>query len=344
MSENGLRWKGRIGSLKIVGFLGGIVACIILVAGASALNLALKNPDAEPQKVTISQLVSGEIDSGRYVSVSGAAEYDVGYTETEDGRTTRNFYFLVDYKSGNMILIEHHSPQVIDLDTENSTTITGMTRSTPADLRGAIEDDMDSYREYNVETTNKLYVKDGATPPSTASGVTFLCVAVPLLLLCVAPFFFPTTAFGPYPVDTTASPPAVRLNLRATGKFQKLKQLEPSIEVGRGSQNLANSVANVIPLARGRLMIYVHRIVKGRYGITTESDWGIFLDTDNIHAVEPGKIYSWKDKWAVRFQYQGPKDKPQTLFVIFEQPGSQAAFVDLVRKSGFTIETGPEVM
>ncbi len=344
MNETGLRWKGRIGSLKIVGFLGVIVACIVLVAGASTLNLALKNPDAEPQKVTISQLVSGEIDSGRYVSVSGAAEYDVGYTETEDGRTTRNFYFLVDYKSGNMILIEHHSPQVVNLDTGNSATITGMTRSTPSDLEGMMEGDVDSYREYNLETSVKLYLKDGATPPSTASGVTSLCVAVPLLLLCVLPFFFPTTAFGPYPVDSTAPPPAVRLNVRATGKFQKLKQLEPSIEVGRGSQQLTNSVANIVPLARGRLMIYVHRIVKGRYGITTESDWGIFLDTDNVHAVEAGKIYSWKDKWAVRFQYQGPKDKLQTLFLIFELPGSQAAFVDMVRKSGFMIETGAEVM
>jgi hypothetical protein len=131
--------------------------------------------------------------------------------------------------------------------------------------------------------------------------------------------------------------------VRATGKFQKLKQLEPTIEVGKGSQKLTNSVANVIPLARGRLMIYVHRVVRSRYG-TTVSDWGIFLDTDNVHAVEPGKIYSWKDRWAVRFQYQGPKDRPQTLFVIFEQPGDQATFVDLVRKSGFAIETGAEMM
>jgi hypothetical protein len=343
MNETGLRWKGRIGSLKIVGFFVGIVACIILAAGASTLNLALKNPDPEPQKVTISQLVNGEIDSGRYVSISGIAEYDVGYTETENGKTTRNFYFLVDPKSGNMILIEHHSPHIVDLDPGNSTTIAGMTRSAPSDLRSTIEDDVDSYREYDLETSTTLYVKDGASPPTTASGVTSLCVSVPLLLLGVVPFFFPTTAFGPYPVDTTVPPPAGRLNVRATGKFQKLKQLEPSIEVGKGSQKLTNSVANVVPLARGRLMIYVHRVVRSRYS-TTVSDWGIFLDTDNVHAVEPGKVYSWKDRWAVRFQYQGPKDKPQTLFVIFEQPGDQAAFVDLVRKSGFVIETGTEMM
>jgi hypothetical protein len=339
MKETGLRWKGRIGSLKILGFIVAIGACIILAAGASTLNLALKNPDNEPQKVTISQMVNGEIGSGLYVRVSGTAEYDVGYEETEDGKTTRNFYFLIDPYAGDMILIEHHSPYIVDLESGNSATITGMTRNVPSDLKGAIEDDMDTYHEYDLETTTNIYVKDGATPPTTASGVTSLCISIPALLLCVIPFLFPSTVFGPYPVDTALAPSAGRAKVRATGKFQKLKQLEPTIEIGKGNQKLVNAVANVVPLAQGRLMIYIHRIVRSRYGITSESDWGIFLDTSNVHTIEPGKIYSWKDKWAVRVRYQGPKDKMETLFVMFEQPGDHAGFVNLLQQSGFTVET-----
>ncbi len=68
-----------------------------------------------------------------------------------------------------------------------------------------------------------------------------------------------------------------------------------------------------------------------------------FLLSCSMTIAYPDSI-GWRDKWAVRFQYQGPKDKAQTLFLIFEQPGSQAAFVDLIRKSGFMIETGAEVM
>lgn len=342
MKETGLRWKGRLGSLKILAVIVGIVAGILLASGVASLDLARKNPGGEPRKVTISQLVDGEIGSGYYVSVSGVAEYDAGYTETEDGKTKKNFYFLVDPGASKMILIEHHSPLIVGLESGNSTTITGMTHKAPSDLENAIEDDMDTYRKYDVETTSQFYVKDGETPPSTASGATFLCLSVPILLVCVIPFLFPSTVFGHYPVDTTADLPTGRPSVKATGRFQKLAQLEPAIEIGKGAQKFTNAVANIIPLARFRLMIYIHHIVKTkRYGVTIstrESDWGVFLDADNVQSIAAGKIYGWKDKWAVCVQYRGPQDQIETLYVIFEHPGAQAGFVNLLRQSGFTVE------
>ena len=348
MKETGLKLKGRIGRLKALGFLVIIVACLILAFGASTINLAAKNSDEGPQKATVSQLVNGEIDSGRYVSISGIAEYEVGYEETdEDGAKTRNFYFLIDQKAGAMILIEHPSAYIVGLESGNSATITGMTHSTPTDLKSAIEDDLETYRGYGFETIIGLYVKDGETPPDMVGGVVAVCVAIPIMIMCVIPFFFPSIVFGPYPVDHTATPSG-RPRVKATGRFQKLAQIEPTIEIGKGSQQFTNAIANVVPQARGRMMIYVHHIVKTRtYGITVntrESDWGVFFDTGNVHAVEPGKIYGWKTKWAVRLQYQGPKDKPEKLYLIFEQAADQAWVVNLLRQSGFMIETAAETM
>ena len=347
MSETGLKWKGRISGLRGLAVLAIIVSCLILAFGASTVSTAARNPDEGPQKATVSQLVSGEIDSGRYVSVSGVAEYEVGYEEAdEDGTKTRNFYFLLDQKAGNMILIEHTSAYIV-AESGNSATITGMTRSTPSDLKSAIVGDQETYRGYGFETNAELYVKDGDTPPDMIGGIVALCVAIPVLLLCVIPFLFPATVFGPYPVDSTTTPSG-RPRLKATGRFQKLAQLEPTIEVGKGSQKFTNAIANVVPQARGRVMIYIHHIVKTRtYGVTVrtrESDWGVFFDTGNVHAVEPGKIYGWKTKWAIRFQYQGVKDKPETLYLIFEQAADQALVVNLLRQSGFMVEAAMEMV
>ena len=60
MREAGLRWKGRIGSLKTLGALGGIGACIILLIGVSGLSLILKDTD-QFQETTAAQLVNGKM-------------------------------------------------------------------------------------------------------------------------------------------------------------------------------------------------------------------------------------------------------------------------------------------
>jgi hypothetical protein len=39
----------------------------------------------------------------------------------------------------------------------------------------------------------------------------------------------------------------------------------------------------------------------------------------------------------VRLHYQGRQDKDETLLVIFDSPGAQASFVDLLQKSGFAV-------
>ena len=93
MNEGVLRWKGRIGSLKLGCGLILVFAAIITCAGMAGLSTALNNPDT-PQEVTVAQLVNGDIATSRYVSVSGVAAYDLGYEKSEDGKTTATYYFM----------------------------------------------------------------------------------------------------------------------------------------------------------------------------------------------------------------------------------------------------------
>ena len=60
--------------------------------------------------------------------------------------------------------------------------------------------------------------------------------------------------------------------------------------------------------------------------------------------IEPGKVYGWKDRWAVRLRYKDEKEQSQTLFVIFNQPGLQAEFASLLRQTGFAVGTGEAPM
>jgi hypothetical protein len=342
VNETLLRFQGLIGRLKPGAVFGALVAVVVLLAGASNFSLASKNQDS-PYQVTISQLVNGDIGDKFHVTVSGIALYDTGYEESENGRITRNYYFLIDPDTADMILVEHHSAQIDTTETENAITITGMTHSTPSDLENLIKEDTEEFDSYGVATTSELYIKDGATPPNIITGLVMMGIGGPAFLLCLLTFFFPTIVFNPHPVDTTAMPTAGRPSIKATGRFQQLRQMQPSLEIGRRTQKFANAVANVVLIENRRLMVYIHHIVKTKtYGVTVstqESHWGIPLDRNNVRAVTPGKIYGWQDEWAVRFQYHNPQGKLETLYVIFEQPGAQVELVKLLGKMGFMVTT-----
>ena len=56
--------------------------------------------------------------------------------------------------------------------------------------------------------------------------------------------------------------------------------------------------------------------------------------------IEPGKLYGWRDRWAVRFRYKGRNDKPETLLVSFDHAAGQASLVELLCKMGFAVGAG----
>ncbi len=81
-------------------------------------------------------------------------------------------------------------------------------------------------------------------------------------------------------------------------------------------------------------------MVKNRGVKVSEADYGVILDSSNVLAAEPGKLYGWKDRWAVRFVYGGKDDKEQTLMVSFDRAEGQASFAALLRKAGLIVGGG----
>ncbi len=338
MDERALRWKARIGSLKagcgIVLILAAVVAC----TGMASLRTALQNPGV-PQEVAIPQLVNGDVAAGCYVQVSGLALYDLGYEKTENGKTTASYYFLADPDTGDMVLVKHTAVLVAEKQPD-MVTFTGMTRLPPTELKDALKEDEALLANNGFRTTTALYVEAGAHPPTKGRAVLMLALGVIGVGLCCIPFFFPGQVFAPCPVDAVATPPTGPYAVKATGTFIQLKSVEP-LEIGKATRRFSNAIANLISLGNQELMIYIRYILKTKaYGITvktTVTDWGIFLQPERMDEVTAGKLYGWKDKWAVRFRYPDATGKPATLYVIFDNPGAQAEFVKRLRAMGFTV-------
>ena len=338
-----LRIKGIVGNLKPLFMLGLIVGAILLWASIDGLSTALANP-GEPQPVTISQLVDGIVKKNQYVNVRGYAWYEPAYTEEEDGKTAATYFFLIDETTGHVIVVKA-STKTLDSRTSQVVDLTGITAGTPSDLAELIKEDIPGLRDEGLETTSRLYISEGATPPAMGRSLLFVIAVGILLLICIASFIFPNVVFAPHPLEAFEIPAEGNPGVKASGRFQALKQVRPTIEIGRKTRNFTRAVANIIPLAENKLVIYIHHIVRTYvYGIRVgkrESDWGIFLDRDNVTEIEPGKVYSLKNRWAVRFHYQGIKDKPQTLVISFDKPWGQSSFVGLLQEMGFQIIEAP---
>ncbi len=346
MSETTLRWKGRLGSLKGLAIFVLIFAVIFFFIALGDLSTAMSNPTT-PQAVKIGQLVKGEIGADRYVSVSGLALYSEFYRKTEDNQTTEQYYFITDESTGDMILVQ--AAQTLPAtDTQEQATISGMTHGTESKLQSLIESDFADMHKAGVQTTSTLYLAEDQKPVNVTQGALLVGGLLVVILLCVTTFFFPSTVFGSNPIDFAAASAAVgNAGVKATGRFQRLATVEPSITLGKGTRQFNNGVANIVPLNDGGVMIYIHYVLTRRtYGVQTgksESDWGVLLDRTRTQEVEPGKVYGWHDRLAVRLRYtagDAPGSKPQTLVMTFNHAGAQRDFTELLRQRGFLVSTG----
>ena len=341
MSENSLRWKARLGSLKALAALILLFAVIFLIPALGNLSVATSNP-TEPQSVDISQLARNELGANQYVTVSGTAFYPSAYQKTSDGRVTEEYFFLFDVDTAAAILIQAKGTVSV-LDSSEPKTITGLTHAPESELRNLILSDLPDIQSNGVTATADLYLGEDEKPPDIgASSAAVIGLGV-VSALCLATFFFPGTVFGPRPVDSLSAATG-DAGVKATGQFVQLASVQPSIQIGQGKRKFSNAVANVVPLENRRLMIYIHHILTTKtYGVTVnrrESDWGVFIDPANVIDIEPGKLYGWKDRAAVRLRYRDEAQKEQTLYVSFNHAAAQAEFAGLLRRMGFAVGSG----
>ncbi len=345
MNASPPRWQAKIGSLRGLGGVGLLISIILLVVFAMQLPNALKNSEA-PEKASIDQLVNGEIGAGKYVTFGGTVIYEAGYEETEDGRTTATYAPVVDDNIKYVVIIKERTPNLFGGDPE-PITVTGMTRSTPSDLKKLIESDIPDINSLGMSVTEKIYVADGQTPPNATTTMFGVLAGLIGVLVSLIPFFFPRVVFVAQPLEpgtAVAPPPGQQITLKATGKFQELKQVEPIPVTGKKQQKFTKAIANAIPLGERHLLIYIHHVVKTKtYGITIstrKSDWGVLISGDQPVEIESGKIIGWRDKLAVRFLMPDQKNKPESLYLLFDNPGAQALFVELLKRMGFQVGSG----
>ncbi len=344
MNETWLRWKARIGALKPFAIFTLIIGVLLLCVTSGALSTALKNQGG-PKEVAVEDIITEKIGASQYVTVKGYAIYDAGYEQTEDGKTTATYYVLLDDQSGYLIMVK--SPNAIEVRQEDDVIITGMTRSTPTDLQDLIESDMAMFEENDFTTSPKVYIQEGATPGSVPGYAIAIVLFFGVVLLSIVPLFFPSTVFTARPLpQVTENAPENKKTIKSTGRYLKLAQLEPTVEIGKGARNFTNANTNIIPQGERSLLLYIHFIYKTKtYGVTVHTsvtDWGLFLNGSNVIDITPGKLYGWKDRWAIRFRYNNDKGKEETAYLFFEHPAVHLIIVDLLRQLGFMLETPTE--
>ena len=346
MNETSLRWKARIGGLRGLSVLVWIGVAVLLIAAGSRAYRALTGPP-EPEATTIHSLMAGGARPFRYVSLTGEAYYDIGYTETSDGATVAEYYILLDPETGEAAVVRSRTTS-LPVGGPGSVTRTGLVYTSSAELRSAIEADQPFYNQAGVAVDAGWHLAEGERPMGFALALALLLGSAWLGVAAVIPFFFPTVVFAPRPptaLAATASPQLPGQGVHVTGRFQQLKRLHPALEPGRRWQRFTYAVANLVMLDDGRLMIYIHHIVRTQlYGVVTvskrESDWAVFVGKSEPWEIEPGAIYGWRDRPAVRFRRLGPGKKMAEVYVIFGLPDQQAEFAKALRTAGFAVGMG----
>ncbi len=341
MNESLLRWKGRIGSLKALALLVLIFLVIFTFPAVTGFVTALKNPSA-PQPVTVSELISGNIGTQRYVNVSGVASYKLAYTETENSVSKAIIYPLID-RQGNAVVFVRTTEANLASAPDTQVTVTGLTTSAPSDLKNLIEKDLSEINGAGYQTSSALYVEQGQKPGQLILYLLALAAMAFATVLCIATFFFPSVAFGAFPAQQIPPDAKISKAIKATGNFQQVKTMQP-LEFAKARRNFTDAVANLFVMDDRSIGVYIHFVLSRRvYGVQVskqETDWMALVKPAQVIAVEPGKIYSWRDRWAVSIRFKDSADKPQTMLISFENAASQANFVNFLREKGYAVSSG----
>lgn len=252
-------------------------------------------------------------------------------------------YPLLD-KNANVLVFVRTTQTEVQYKGDAEVTISGMTSSSSTDLKNAIAQDLDTITSAGFQTNNAIYIEEYQKPGNLLISLGELTVMGFIGLLCLITFFFPTTVFGPYPVQPLAPGTEFKKGLtKATGTFQQVTKMQP-LEFGKAKKKFQNSNANLFISEDKSLGVYIHFIFRQRvYGIQVrkqETDWMILIKPTQVIAIEPGKLYAWRDLPALSVQYKDAKDKNQVLLISFDNAKSQSNFISALRARGYAISSG----
>ena len=314
-----------------------IFGVLLLITGNSLLT-ALNNP-REPQPISIEQIVEGSISTNQYVSLDGFALYEEGYEETENGSVVSAYYLMLDDFEGFLVVVKSATRDV-DTRVSDYVSLVGMTKSTGSELRNLISSDGAYYAEVGFVTTPDIYIAEGQKPSDSGVQAFITVLLSGGFLLSIIPFFFPTTVFLPKAVDVTASTARKGSAIFATGRFLKMKKMEPKIEPGKRTQKFTNSVANIVPLQGQSVMVFIHHVVRYNFIPISKSHWGVILAPRTVNEIQPGLKLGWTDRPAVEFRLRSKDNNPETLLITFNNSLDQADFLNMLKEKDFRVGTG----
>jgi len=344
MDETAVRWKARMCSLKGLSVLILVGLAALWFSSGERILQAIQAP-ATPTALSIGDLRSGA-STARYVSLSGFAYYDVGYEETSDGHVVASYSLLVDLQTGEAVVVRAAEADAAAREPAQADLI-GVVHNSPADLEEIVAADASWFIKQGLAVEPSIYLAEDEHPLPAWAALALLAGSIGVGAVSLLPFFFPATVFAPRPIETLSAEPVrpAADGLRASGRFQQLKRLEPALEVGKRHQRFSLSPANLLKLPGGDLLIYIHYILRTKlYGVVTvskqESDWGIILQRTEPWQIEPGMLLGWKDRRAVRLQRQELARKPEAVYLTVDSASAQSELVQRLRSAGFVVGMG----
>src|ERR1043165_7647208 len=165
------------------------------------------------------------------------------YTETENDVTKAIIYPLID-RQGNAVVFVRTTKAELASSPDTQVTVTGITTSASSDLKNLIEKDLSEINGAGFQTSSALYIEEGQKPGQAIFYLFALAAMVFATVLCVVTFFFPTVAFGAFPVQQIPSDAKISKAIKATGNFQQVQTMQP-LEFAKARRKFADAVANL---------------------------------------------------------------------------------------------------
>jgi hypothetical protein len=341
MNNTALRVRGWISALRPFALLGLVLG--LLFGIAVGINLYQANRAANSPQIEIGQLLRGEIGPNDYVTITGFVVYGGGFTETEGEKIVAAINPVIDMNTGELIFVRFTQAELLTKEGEETITVSGRTAVPEDELARLIEGSITELESVGLSVTSDQYIKNVVQPGQINRAWLQIGAIGAAMVLCAAIYAMPAIVFNPEPLSAASpSPVAGLVNMQVTGKLFKASKKD-IYQATKRRQHFAKAYANLIRLDPNGLMVHVHQVVRHRsYGITvgkTESDWLVKLYPHQVVKVEPGKLYTFNQRWAVRFVYKTEDDKESVLVVNFENDQDQAAFISLLKEMGFAVQT-----
>lgn len=341
MNQNTLRFKGWISALRPYALSVILLGSFFLIGFIKSYTMAYRA--AHSPQVSIGALVRGEIETGSYVTLKGWVFYGGLIEEKEGSKLEAVFNPLVDPVTGDMILVRFTQREVFSREDEEMITVSGLISSPGTDLTEQIEQMLPEIRAAGFNPTTDLYLRDILEPGQPQSLLPGLVGVALAMLVSAVIAVMPRIVFAPHPLTASASPEeGIPKRIRVTGRLNKVNPKASSLELTKRRQHFAKVAVAVLATEKRELVVHYHQVVVNRYmGIkigTNVSDWAVRLSPIQVVRIEPGKLYSFDERPALRITYKGQPDRESVLVLSFEGDKEQAFFVEMLKELGFSVQ------